>query len=858
MTLRRAAWSAHARVSGLIALLTAAAAVLYLARLEGVGAAVSATHLPWWVLAGVFLVAEAWPVHIHFRRETHSLSLTDFAIVLGLFLVSPGGLLVAQLIGAAVAMVVLRKQRPVKIAFNLAQFALGTSVALVLFRALTPDASAAAPIAWCAALVAVGASALIGVVLVALVIRIVGEHTDIRELPFVMSLACGASIASGSLGLAALELLSVNPRAVLLLVIPAATCVGGLRAYTRQRGRHEHLEFLYRSMRSMQSASGLRSASEELLAAAKATVSAEFAEIILLPQSAGGPLFRAVDGEAASMLKQSDLSAARQLALDVVSSSEQTLLLQSGHEPHVLDAYLSELGLTDAIVAAIRGDGGLAGMLLVGGRLGDVATFTIDDRKLIETLAGHAGVVLENEQVREQLRHQAFHDALTGLPNRALFAQRVGEALALARAGGPEPVVLFVDLDDFKTINDGLGHGVGDDVLVAAGQRIDAAVAPDGLAARLGGDEFGILTTATAQRDPALLADRILEGLGAPLVLNGREVRVSASVGVALPGEAASTAEELLRNADVAMYSAKASGKHRYAVYESELHTRALRRQELIVALTRGIEAGELRVHYQPIVDLRSGAVTAFEALVRWQHPEFGLLQPASFIAAADDAGLSPAIGRVVLRDAVREACRWRRRSFPALGVSVNLSPQQLLDPQFVGEVRDLLREAELPSDGLILEITETTALRDADVTIERLHELRDLGVRIALDDFGTGYSSLSHLRELPIDIVKIAKPFVDALGGAASDETFVKAILQIAHALDLLVVAEGVEDAAQAEALDLLGCPLVQGYSFARPMIADDVEPYLLRLAGAEWRRAQERRQARSAGRVAQAASRR
>ena len=858
MTSRRAPYSVHTRVSSLAALLAAAAGSLYLSRLAGLPAADHTAYLPWWVLACVFLVAEACPIHLHFRRETHSLSLTDFAIVLGLFLVTPGGLLVAQLAGAAAAMVFLRRQRPVKIAFNLAQFAFGTSIALVLFRALTPNPETAAPAAWCSALLAVGAAALIGVLLVAVVIRMAGEQTDVRDLPFVLSLACGAGIASGSLGLAALELLSVDPRAVLLLAIPAATCVGGLRAYTRQRGRHEHLEFLYRSMRSMQSASELRSATRELLAAAKTMVSAEFAEIVLLPQSAGGALFRAAEGEGESMLKQSDLSTARKLALDVVSSGRQTILLQNGHDPHVLDAYLSELGLTDAIVAAIRGDGGLAGMLLVGGRLGDVATFTADDRNLIETLAGHAGVVLENEQVREQLRHQAFHDALTGLPNRAFFVQRVGEALALARAGGPEPVVLFVDLDDFKTINDGLGHGVGDDVLVAAGQRIDAAVTPGGVAARLGGDEFGILTTAAADGDPTRIAHGILDGLRAPLGLKGREVRVSASVGLAVPGDAAATADELLRNADVAMYSAKASGKHRYAIYETELHERAVRRQELVAALTRGIDAGELRVHYQPIVDLRGGGATAFEALVRWQHPEYGLLQPASFISAADDAGLSPAIGRVVLRHAVQEACRWRRAGFRALGVSVNLSPQQLLDAQFVSEVRDLLHESALPSDGLILEITETTALRDADVTIERLHDLRDLGVRIALDDFGTGYSSLSHLRELPIDIVKIAKPFIDALGGAASDETFVKAILQIADALDLLVVAEGVEDAVQVEALDTLGCPLVQGYFFARPMGEDDVEPYVRRLTGSEWRRAQERRQARSSGRLAEIASRR
>ena len=503
-------------------------------------------------------------------------------------------------------------------------------------------------------------------------------------------------------------------------------------------------------------------------------------------------------------------------ALRNVSAHEAAALLPRVREAHALDDYLAAEGLEDAIITALHGADRIFGMVLVGNRMGDGATFTQDDRRLFETFASHAAALLENDRVKSQLRHQAFHDSLTGFANRRLFAERVHKALTVTGAGERRPGVLFIDLDDFKTINDSLGHSAGDQLLIAVAERVRSTLRPEDLVARLGGDEFAVLLERSDRLDAEAVATRLVEALRAPFVLEGREMRVHASIGIA-QADHGSVADNVLRNADVAMYSAKTNGKGGFAWYDPEMHVRSKRRQELATTLEGSVERDEIEAYYQPIIALATGRVVGLEALARWRHPSRGLVLPDSFIPLAEETGFMPPIGRTVLRQACGQLKSWRSRHrfHDELMVSVNLSQSELRNPELTRDVEAILAETSIPPDRLILEITESSAMQDPEAAIEMLGRLRRLGVRLALDDFGTGYSSLSHLRDFPIDMLKIAKPFVDRI---ERDSTFVDAILGLANTLGLEVVAEGIETREQAEMLRSLGCALGQGYYFAKP----------------------------------------
>jgi diguanylate cyclase (GGDEF)-like protein len=808
------------------------AAVLLSVRLAALAPIFHAPRLPWWSLAAIFFLAESFPVHLHFRSETHTLSLSELGIVLGLFLASPGALALGLILGAGLALVLVRRQRPLKVAFNVAQFGISAGVAVLAFRAVAALGDTHGPVGWVAAAAGAVAFGLVSVGLVTTMISIAADGYSLRELPRTVALALAGSLASASLAVVAVELLEADRRAIWLLGAPALFWGLAFRAYGEQRRRHEHLEFLYQTMRATQSAPEFRVAVRELLIAARELLSAEYAEIVLLGATAEEGALQSTIGPSSELLLQPTTpTATTNLAVRLAAERDGAILLARGREPHELDGFAAERGLQDTLLATLRREHRTFALLAVGNRVGDVSTFNRDDRKLFETFAAHASVLLENDQVKDQLRYQAFHDALTGLPNRTLFTDRVSQALA---GGSADTTVLFIDLDDFKTINDTLGHSAGDDLLVAVAERVRACVHPSELAARLGGDEFGILLEREGEGAAERIASRLVEALRSPFVLHGREMQVRASIGIASRSSGARTADELLSNADVAMYSAKAGGKQRYAVYEPRMHTRVRRRHALGAALERAVERDELTVHFQPIVALSDVRTVAFEALVRWRHPTRGLVPPAGFIPLAEELRLMVPIGRTVLREACSRVEAWQT-TFPAyasLGVSVNLSPTELQNPQLTREVETVLAETGLAPESLILEITESGAMADPAGTLVTLRDLRRLGVRLALDDFGTGYSSLSHLRDFPIDILKVAKPFVDSLDHESEDVTFTDAILRLADALQLTVVAEGIERPEQANVLRRLECALGQGFHFARPLDAADAERYLAQTA--------------------------
>ena len=441
--------------------------------------------------------------------------------------------------------------------------------------------------------------------------------------------------------------------------------------------------------------------------------------------------------------------------------------------------------------------------------------------------------VTARKALEEQLTHQAFHDSLTALANRELFRERLGYALR-RRPGRTEPLtVLVLDLDNFKNVNDGQGHHVGDQVLGEVARRIAQTVREGDTAARLGGDEFAVLLEDACVDEANEVAARITEVLGLPVAINGHEHRVEASIGIAtaMPGTASS--DELLRNADVAMYWAKSRGKGTVAVYDEALHQVALDRLELVRELQEAIRGDQLTLHYQPLVSLDQGRVTGFEALVRWQHPRRGLLQPLQFLPEAEQSGLIVPLGSWVLREACHAgaALNAERSVADATSMSVNVAAQHLVRPDFLDEVVSALAVSGMRPDRLVLEITEGALLSDLEAAVAVLTQLKALGIRIAVDDFGTGYSSLSYLNRLPVDILKIDKSFVDGLGTSDQATTVVETIISMSRTLRLACVAEGVESHEQATWLREANCTSGQGYLWSRP-VEFSVAHQLLRAA--------------------------
>jgi diguanylate cyclase (GGDEF)-like protein/PAS domain S-box-containing protein len=453
----------------------------------------------------------------------------------------------------------------------------------------------------------------------------------------------------------------------------------------------------------------------------------------------------------------------------------------------------------------------------------------VHDAHLAGVELRRTGQRLQASEARRQ--HQATHDELTDLPNRTLLLDRADVAIGRAGRSGRHVAALVVDLDHFKVVNDSLGHVAGNALLIGVAGRLQRCLRVLDSVARFGGDEFVILSEDLASPDEALdLAAQLLAAFDEPFDVNGTEVYVEASIGVAVPPPGQTDAETLLRDADAAMYEAKARGRKRFEVFDRGLRARALERHDLQNSLRQAIDRDEWEVHFQPIVDLQAAdgpvgdqiparSLAGAEALVRWRHPQRGLLAPGAFIGTAEESGLIISIGRKVLDDA---CALWSQAVEPAAGrgfVSVNVSARQLMGPTLVADVAAVLERTALAPERLHLEITESSLMADADESIAVLRQLKRLGVQIAIDDFGTGYSSFAYLRHLPVDALKIDKVFVDGIADDEREQSLVGGMVQLGHTLGLVVVAEGVETVEQRTQLAALGCDLAQGYLFARPM---------------------------------------
>jgi diguanylate cyclase (GGDEF)-like protein/PAS domain S-box-containing protein len=451
------------------------------------------------------------------------------------------------------------------------------------------------------------------------------------------------------------------------------------------------------------------------------------------------------------------------------------------------------------------------------------------DEKFIRFI-GACTDITERKTLEERLAHQAFHDPLTNLPNRALFLSRLKDALIRSGRTKTQVAVMFVDLDNFKIINDSLGHSLGDQLLVAIAGRLQKCLRAGDTAARFGGDEFALIIDSIESPNHLIhVAERIIDSLRASIELEGHEIHSTPSIGIALSRSSKDNVDELLRNADAAMYEAKRKGKARYQVFETSMSESALERLQLENDLRHAVERDELVLHYQPKIRLKEGTLNGFEALVRWQHPDRGLVPPLDFIPVAEETGLIIPVGQWVLREACRQAQVWQNE-YPGetLMMSVNLSAKQFQDPNIVQDVSGILQETGLNSNRLILEITESAVMEDAEANIEVLRALKNLGVCLSVDDFGTGYSSLAYLRSFPLDFLKIDRKFVADLRQESRDAAIVSSMISLGHALNLTIVAEGTETPLEVDHLRRLNCDLAQGYCFARPMHGETLQNYL------------------------------
>jgi len=786
-------------------------------------------QVDWWALAIMMYLAEITVVHLRFNRHAYSFSMSEIPMVVALFMVGPVVFIFAQLLATGTALLVNRRQPWLKLTFNLAHLTFESVVAVIVFRSIAAFGDPLGVFGWLAALVAVQISVVIANILINAAIQMSGANLERTERLEVFGITALAAAMNTSLALVGVTILWTAPETAWLALVPPMVLFLAYRAYVGQRVEKSRLESLYEATRVLHSSPQIEAALSAAAKFAQNMFEAEVVEITLLPDDENQPAYRTSIGpdEKHSTMQPVSLGGELEALREITVGGEATF---------VHDAASKFAGrateMTDVMAAPLTRNGQVFGVLLLANRLGDVSEFDRSDVRLLETFASQVSVSLENgrledsllqlTELKDQLRHQALHDSLTQLANRTLFTERVEAAI------DTEPnelvAVLFLDLDDFKTVNDSLGHAAGDTLLTQVANRLRTLTRPHDIVARLGGDEFAVLVGELGDpRQATDVAQRIIDGLIPPFSIEGRDLTVRSSIGVAYGTGRGIEADQLLRNADAAMYAAKQSTKGTFRVFEDEMHAELIRRLELKADLRAAIDQGDLHVKYQPIVDLFTGEISGVEALVRWDHPTRGEVPPSMFIAFAEETGQIEAIGRLVMDRAIADIGHLHRL-FPdrRLSMAVNLSPRELGDPDFAREIAARLNRHGVERDLLVLEITENIVMQTA---IGTLDDLRILGVRIAIDDFGTGYSSLAYLDRLPIDLIKIDKSFVDRL---AEETPLVRTVLQLGQAIGMDSVIEGIETPDQLDRLRELGCSYGQGYFLSRPLDLQQLEALL------------------------------
>jgi diguanylate cyclase (GGDEF)-like protein len=789
--------------------------------------------VPWWAFAIAFFGAARLATMDSPRRGTQAITLAAAPFVVGLFHATPRDLLIGYVVGTSIAAATRRPRAVWQTTFDIVRFAVFAAIGIWAFRAISGSPNLRV---WHSALGAIAATAI------TVLRRGISEGIVIRprergswiDVANHLRSAFVAAAAALCIGLIAVRLIPVDGFALVPLSVVTFTVLMTHRAWVRERYDHEAAEFLIGAVDAL-AGRELEPSILLLLNRARAIFHAEIAQLTVFPSQPAEKAFRSTvrhghPDEVMIPLGLGELD-------DVLEAETAGVIVRAGAVDDPSSEMLSRRGVSEAMVALLRGESRMIGSLMVGGHL-DARTFDARDLRLFRTLATRTTAILENSrmersiarltELQEQLTHQAYHDSLTDLANRSLFGQQIEQALRRSAEGSASVAVIFLDIDDFKGVNDTLGHAAGDALLVEVATRIRRCLRRPDTAARLGGDEFALLIEGV---DSAIEAEhvarRVLDVLRDPFTVSGTSVIVRASLGIAVADNSDANATSLMRHADVAMYVAKGAGRNRYVLFAPGMENDVVHRRQLRGELERAMELNQFILHYQPVVNLITGEITAVEALVRWHHPLRGIVAPGEFIGVAEESGLIMQLGEFVLRTACTTTLELQRLQATPLAVCVNVSVVQLNAPTFVEDVLAIVEETGLAPDTLILELTESMFVEDTAIVTAKLDALRAAGIRVAIDDFGTGYSSLSYLRRLPVDILKIAKPFVDDLA-AGADEDFTRAIVTIADALQLHVIAEGIEAASQVTRLLSLGCLAGQGYHLCHPLPAAEVEQLL------------------------------
>jgi diguanylate cyclase (GGDEF)-like protein len=771
-------------------------------------------RIPWWLLALMFAVTEIWVFHIQVGREAQSISISEIPFMLAFFYALPEDLLIARVVGPALVMLLHRRQTLLKSGVNIALIFADTAVALVVFRVIGGGSTADGWREWTGAVLACAAAMAVDLIVLSVIIR---WYDGKPPLSGFRSLVSGVALAAASalIGLMPLLTLRLGALAAVPLLASGAMLMAGYRAYASLADRHSSLERLFSFSRELSIAPETDDVLPSVLNQARELLRGETAEVLRFDESEV-TVWR-YDGRDITTLDPRAADAAGAAARALIAGSEAVLVRD---DDPAAGRYLRLHAADEAVLAPLRYDGQTVGALAVHDRLGEVRGFSTSDVQLLQTIASHASVALHNEMLIGRLRHDALHDALTGLPNRAQLTAQATAALTGARTGRGQVALMIIDLNGFKAVNDTLGHHVGDDLLRQVASRFAEVCPPDVTVARLGGDEFAVLVPATSAEASVHVAHVLLEALVDPFTVGEERLHLSGSAGIALAPEHGRSVSDLLKRADIAMYAAK-NGADSCVLYRPDIDLNDPSLLSLMGELREAIAAGEVDIEVEPVMDLATGRIVSTEALVRWHHPVRGTLRPGLFLPLAERNGLIVPLTTLVLDRAVAACARWRDAGLD-IGISVNLSARSLLDTMLPDTVADALARWDLPSNRLMLEITESIVLSDADRALGLLADLRRLGVRISLDDFGTGYSSLTHLSELPIQQLKIDRSFVSQVHDSPRDRAIVRAVTDLARNLDLEVVAEGIEKPETAELLAEIGCTYGQGHYFAQSMAPD------------------------------------
>jgi diguanylate cyclase (GGDEF)-like protein len=777
------------------------------------------------VLAIAFFLSELGMALVEFRRQSYSFSLSTIPLLLGL-LYCPPQYLIAVRLGASLLAFVVQRTSPLKLAYNAAAYLLDSALVIALAHLLVAELTTGPAVDGSTAAACYVALAVVDVLMSCLVLAVIrindGPVTGADVVDVLVPAAVFVALNT-CLGMVCALLVEAGPLGVGLLGVVSLVIALSYRAYLTLRRNHRSLQVVQEFIevaRDFEGTGGADALAGRLLTAIRDLVLASRVELVLLGADGNVELRCTVDEVGARVATgPGRRSADRHPELH----DDAPVLLTAGTAAPADQRWLADRGVGEACVVPL-GRSGADGVLLAMDRMGgERSSFSGDDLQLLQALAGHLAVALRNDRLVQQLRHDATHDNLTGLPNRSLLMRRLQQAMEDGPGDGRlRPGVLLLDLDRFKEVNDALGHHVGDELLAVVADRLTALDLPGATIARLGGDEFAVLLPSTTEHEAAETAHVVASALRRPVDLPDATLSTEASIGVAL-AEEGDDHTDLLRHADTAMYSAKTQRKVS-AVYSAQLDAGRAERLALLADLHGALDRDELELHYQPKLDLSFGLVTGVEALVRWTHPTLGSLAPDVFVGLAESTGLIDQLTRNVLAAALKQCRAWMDDGLN-LTVAVNLSARNVLDPALPEQVAAALAAAGVPAHRLVLEITESSVMEDADRTVPTLLRLAAIGVTLSLDDFGTGYSSLSYLQRLPVQEVKIDRSFVAGLTDAAApgaSEVLVRSIVSLGASLGLRVVAEGVESAAALDRLRELGCDVVQGYHVSRPLPAD------------------------------------